>query len=733
MRLFAILLILLAAAPVVLADTDELAVERCNDAACSVAELNSYNNISGMTVSRGGGSQRHTNMTAFPESAASTINGVTAFFSHSGDAGISGSWTVDFRNKTDGTSWCTATPAHQGTWTQDVLNPAGCGWTGGRLKQLQILFTNNDGGPPSDAYIDFINISVDYTPATPINSLVRYTYVNRSFATIEWVSDGPANSTVEYGLTQNLGTTVQENAEVTSHAINVTGLEENTFYYYNVSSCNTEGCTTSGPYNFTTYQTLEVESCSGLTCSAPEVRDYNQVIGAEYDQNTLYVANIGSLGYQNATINEVIYRTSYEADTTATVNFINRTSGTVHCTITAATTTGTEYFEYTPAGCGWQAGMLEDLAITHDRDGGGGNNLVDFSAILVNFILEPQIQNVTAENITFTSANITWRTNNSANSTVEYGTTTALGSQTSDSSSVREHAVLLTGLNHNTTYFYNVTSCTADTCETQGPFSFTTLEDLQAPKILNLQNSTTRFSATITWDTNEDANETVEYGLTTSLGTRIENATYALVHSVVISGLSSNQTYYYNVTACDRFGNCNETGPFNFTTQPLTQPVAPTISNIQSLPTDIDARITWETDIGSNSTVYWGLTTSLGSNASQSGSRTQHSVLLSGLSNETRYYYKVQSCNNVGCTNSSIAHFDTLVMGGYCRLRYTQKGDDFQQGRLGKGDIAILDCQLPTGLGHSEEFIVRLSWGAGDIVKTSTTPRLLYKREAIFP
>ena len=74
----------------------------------------------------------------------------------------------------------------------------------------------------------------------------------------------------------------------------------------------------------------------------------------------------------------------------------------------------------------------------------------------------PTISGRTATNITASSAQITWTTNEPATSRVEYGLTTAYGSSTTlDPTLVTAHSVALTGLAPNTTYNYRVRSIDA--------------------------------------------------------------------------------------------------------------------------------------------------------------------------------------------------------------------------------------------------------------------------------
>ena len=87
------------------------------------------------------------------------------------------------------------------------------------------------------------------------------------------------------------------------------------------------------------------------------------------------------------------------------------------------------------------------------------------------------------------------------------------------------------------------------------------------PIIANVSNASITYQgATISWDTDELANTSVNYGTTTALGTKSNLGTLALAHSRALASLSASTRYYYNVTSCDEAGNCNTSGPYNFTT-----------------------------------------------------------------------------------------------------------------------------------------------------------------------
>jgi len=69
------------------------------------------------------------------------------------------------------------------------------------------------------------------------------------------------------------------------------------------------------------------------------------------------------------------------------------------------------------------------------------------------------ITNVQTASITTSSSQVVWTTNVPANSSVDYGTTTAYGNSTPmDSAMVTNHQVTLSGLAAGTTYYYQVNS-----------------------------------------------------------------------------------------------------------------------------------------------------------------------------------------------------------------------------------------------------------------------------------
>jgi hypothetical protein len=90
---------------------------------------------------------------------------------------------------------------------------------------------------------------------------------------------------------------------------------------------------------------------------------------------------------------------------------------------------------------------------------------------------------------------------------------------------------------------------------------------------------------------------------------------------------------------------------------------APTLDNVTADPQDEEVVFDWHVNqTGYNNTVYYGLTPALGSSATTTTNSTDPTVTVTGLLDETDYYYQVQSCDNASaCTNSTLASVTTLA------------------------------------------------------------------------
>ena len=85
-------------------------------------------------------------------------------------------------------------------------------------------------------------VTVSVSSGTPIISGVTSSNITLNSATIQWTTNVPSNSQVEYGLTKSYGNTTPVDVNlVTSHSATIENLTPNTLYHYRVKSTEIAG------------------------------------------------------------------------------------------------------------------------------------------------------------------------------------------------------------------------------------------------------------------------------------------------------------------------------------------------------------------------------------------------------------------------------------------------------------------------------------------------------------
>ncbi|MCF6276951.1 MAG: fibronectin type III domain-containing protein [Candidatus Magasanikbacteria bacterium] len=200
--------------------------------------------------------------------------------------------------------------------------------------------------------------------------------------------------------------------------------------------------------------------------------------------------------------------------------------------------------------------------------------------------------------------------------------------------------------------------------------------DATSPTITNVTTSTlSTQSVVIVWDTDELSDSTITYSttpatFTTSVGvsTMVDSVSASGdQHSVAITGLTPNTTYYYQAKSVDPSGNIgtevNGGDGYSFTTVD-----GPSISAVTTKTVlNTNATITWNTDQSSNTSIFYSTNSDL-SEATEltvSESVTEHTANVTGLVAATTYYYYVVSGvavdNNGGSYYSFTTSNDTVA------------------------------------------------------------------------
>lgn len=231
--------------------------------------------------------------------------------------------------------------------------------------------------------------------------------------------------------------------------------------------------------------------------------------------------------------------------------------------------------------------------------------------------------------------------------------------------------------------------------------------DITPPAISNVEvANVSNDTVTITWETDENADATVNYGLQEDYGiVRVAGAT-TTTHSVTLSKLEVGRTYYFRVVSSDEAGNQGISANYKIVTEgtpqsgdgsqsstetqsKTTQEIVQEIQQVQSPqqlqeiinqttealqgitkdltivgpPTVIaettSATIKWTTDRESSSVVLFSPSDSYVadqyqySQASTGADTTDHEVRVIGLEPYTEYHFKVQSKDAYAITGES--------------------------------------------------------------------------------
>jgi hypothetical protein len=129
-----------------------------------------------------------------------------------------------------------------------------------------------------------------------------------------------------------------------------------------------------------------------------------------------------------------------------------------------------------------------------------------------------------------------------------------------------------------------------------------------------------------------------------------------------VNNLSANTTYYFVVRSEDNAGNASLSSVASFTTREVVQDAkAPVITRLSLVSGVSDMWVSFITDEPSTAKVYYGTTSSIGSNLGgalfkeDTQLATRHSVRISNLNANTLYYLVVQLKDSSGNVNTGDA------------------------------------------------------------------------------
>jgi len=477
------------------------------------------------------------------------------------------------------------------------------------------------GNPPTYTgdYVFITSATPDTTP--PMISNVLVSGITDKLAVISWTTNEPADSLVEFGKDTLYGMKAFDANYVLKHSVTVTGLGPMMLYHLRVGSRDPSGNgpTWSADTTFTTLQTPDTTPPKISNIRVSGITDRLAVVSWETDEPADGVAEYGNSTAYGATVQDTRLLVMHEA-------------------------TLTSLKAYT---------LYHFRVRSKDATGNGPSASEDqtFMTSAIPDTLAPIIFNVRVDAITENSASVLWDTDEVSDGVVEYGYTTAYNLSSADSTYLLTHSMLLQALAPGTTYHFRVRSVDpSGNAGMSGDYIFKTKKsggttpDVTPPVISGvIIEGISNTRAVVIWQTDELANSEVEYGNTTLYGLRSSDATYTVLHSVLLEGLKPSTEYNFRVKSTDVFGN----GPsvslnLRFVTAMNPDIIPPTISNIRVTNiTNTSATISWLTNEPAQGVVEYGIDALYGRNVTTRMYLLNHSITLTGLAPGITYHYRI--------------------------------------------------------------------------------------------
>ncbi len=394
------------------------------------------------------------------------------------------------------------------------------------------------------------------------------------------------------------------------------------------------------------------------------------------------------------------------------------------------------------------------------------NTINDPSSIMISPLVNtsdttaPTISAVTSLGITATGATITWITNESSDTQVEYGTITSFALGTTLNASITSlaisHSQTLTGLTENTLYSYRVKSKDGAGNLGVSPY-FTFVTSSLSGSSLTISgitaSSITTTGATITWNTtkiimktfsthpeSQSSDTQVEYGTTASYGQSTTlNTLMVSNHSQTLSGLSPNTIYHYRAKSRDTEGSLAVSQDFTFTTSSLG--IYSTNLN-DEMTYQIDNRIAGITADSSTKNVFTtrgDATNPWVRNPTVWTGRGNKALDLTGASPWVSYGYYAKGGTLISPRHFVFANHAPIVNGA--TIIFVDKNNNIitrtlqSQQRIGTTDIqlGVLDSDVPPSIAYypivSYNEVVQYLLGSGSITFSPTIPLLVLDQE----
>ena len=511
---------------------------------------------------------------------------------------------------------------------------------------LQVSATDLSGnGPTFSRDLNFrTKKKKSKDPKGPKIRQISVRKVSESTALIEWKTDKPADSAVDYGVTDAYGERVEDPVLSRDHQMRLSGLEPNTLYHFRVASQRLDGGESESA-DRTLRTTSERDSTPPVVVRRPElnVSHSTATIRWRTDEPCFYLLRVGTESTMGTVAERIFESARAQENHNVTLTGLER---------------GTRYVFVL---------ILRDLDGNETVIGGNGaakvvapvaqGGEISFTTDVESDLKAPAIVDgprLAAQSST--EALITWSTDEIGDSQLLLEREGLFELVESIPEHEFDHRIFLSDLEPGTTYRVRVASTDP---VGNGPgrsevFSFTTsaIADIAAPQIV-AQPQVVAVSdrlATVIWETDEASTAEVLFGVD-ELNLSASDPQLATRHRVELANLQPNTTYSFKARSFDALENGPvESGGASFKTELTPDTQAPELVGVPQIESfsDRSAVIIWETDEAADAFVHYGAGESLDQVFGRVELGMSHRVVLAKLEPNTTYRFKAASVDLAG-------------------------------------------------------------------------------------
>jgi chitodextrinase len=407
---------------------------------------------------------------------------------------------------------------------------------------FMVQSSDSHGNGPSQEAGAF-QTSTTYDTVAPTISNLKVEGVTDTLAIVEWYTNEPALSIIEYGTTSSYGQIAVSERYETSHRVVLTGLKPDTMYTLIVRAIDVvgNGPTTSNDLGFFTLKVPDRTPPVITNVKVEEVEATRAIISWATDEPS----DSGVAYHTGTSLGQTIYDMDLVESHSMALGGLSPDK-VYNFTVESMDASGngpTISSEYS-----FRTGTLADNSA-------------------------PGIFNVTVKGITNTAAVILWDTDKQAKCFVDYGKASkAYTFQVPEEGYHQDHTLVLWNLAPQTTYYLRL-QCTdaaghGPTVGSEINFATSNLPDKTPPKITDLKIwNITADGATIQWKTDEPADSEVRFKKAGQPEMVAREKRYVFDHLIVLQGLQSNSSYNFTVYSTDPSGNQVSGQQLDFTTK----------------------------------------------------------------------------------------------------------------------------------------------------------------------